>query len=684
MAAAQVSEPPEDNPYIEDPDLGFDPVEELTENQATEQAALLREAIDHHDHRYHTLNDPVIADKAYDRLFQRLVELEEAFDLDRTNSPTQRVGGPTLDSLETVEHVAPLLSLDSSEEAEEVTAWATRVTDQAGKVGFTAEPKVDGFSIELVYEDGELVRAVTRGDGQRGEAVTENVRTIGQVPLRLSDAPDRLAVRGEIYMPVEGFHELNAARVERGDDPFANPRNAAAGSVRMLDTKTVAQRPLALFVYEVLDTSDQLPDRQAQVLDDLRSYGFPVCDRIEVVEDIEAFKAYRDQLLEDREELPYEVDGAIAKVDDRTTWETLGTTARHPRWAFAYKFPPKTGETILGKITVQVGRTGRMTPVALLDPVDLQGVTITRATLHNEAQAKQLGVQEGARVRLHRAGDVIPQVVEVIEGGQQGAFTMPTACPVCGSEVVQEGENHFCTGGIACRAQLEARLEHYGSREALDIEGLGEKTTKALVDAGLVDGLVDLYRLTEEDLLDLERYAEKSAANLIDEIEASKETDLTSLIYGLGIRHVGRDTARRLAERFDLGDLMDASVDDLASIDGIGPEVASSVHGFFHGQTGRDTVQGLLDAGVTPHREARGDELDGLTLVFTGSLEGFTREEATELVEAHGARVTGSVSGNTDYLIAGEGAGSKLDQAREKGVEVLDEDGFRETILSRL
>jgi DNA ligase (NAD+) len=683
-AADHTVEPPEGNPYVEDPDLDFEPVEDLSREEAEDQAEALRRAVDHHDVRYYTLADPVISDKAYDGLFDRLRELEEAFDLDRTNSPTQRVGGPPLDELETVEHVAPMLSLDDGEDAQDVRDWWDRVVDAVGAVPLHAEPKYDGFSIELVYEDGELVRAVTRGDGETGEEVTANVRTIGQVPLHLHDAPDELAVRGEIYMPKSGFHELNRKRVERGDDPFANPRNAAAGTVRLLDPSKVAQRPLEIFVYEVLATDADLPDEQSAVQDRLARWGFPVPVRTAVHDSVEGFIAFRDDLLEDRDDLDHEVDGAIAKVEDRTTWPELGTTARHPRWAFAYKFPAKSGATTLRDVTVQVGRTGKLTPVALLDPVDVQGVTISRATLHNETQARELGVKEGAQVRVERAGDVIPYVAEVTDGGEGGAFEMPEACPVCRSEVAAEGEYHFCTGGLACPAQLRARLEHYGQREALDIEGLGEKTAQLLVDEGLVEGIVDLYHLTHEELVDLERYADKSARNLLEEIEASKEPDLGRFLYGLGIRHVGEDTARRLADAFPLDELRGASAETIQQVDGVGPEVAESVHAFFQGAGGA-TVEGLLEAGVNPQRGTRGDELEGLTVVFTGALDGWTRSEATELLESHGARVTSSVSGNTDYLVAGEDPGSKLDDAQaEESVEILDEDGFREEILDRV
>jgi DNA ligase (NAD+) len=643
----------------------------------------LREAIDYHDYRYYTLNDPLVADHAYDRLFERLVDLEETFELDRAGSPTLRVGGPTLDELATVEHVRPMLSLNASEEAEDVRSWARTVQREVADQRFSCEPKFDGFSVEIVYEEGRIARAVTRGDGRRGEDVTENVLTIGQLPTRIPQAPERLAVRGEVYMPKDAFQRLNRRRVEQGKDPFANPRNAAAGTVRMLDPSTVAKRPLRVFAFDILATTAEDPATQSEAIERLRGYGFPVSDRYDVVDDVEAFVAYRDELAADREALAFEVDGAIAKVDDRSVWGELGTTARHPRWAFAYKFPPKTGTTRVQAITVQVGRTGQLAPVALLDPVTVQGVTISRASLHNEAQIRELGVGGGAEVTVERAGDVIPQVKEVVEPGE-GTFAMPETCPVCGSEVVEEGPQHFCTGGLACPAQLRGRLEHFGSREAMDIEGLGERTAHLLVEEGLVEDLVDLYRLEVEDLVAHDRYAEKSARNLVDEIEASEDVDLASFLYALGIRHVGRDMARRLARGFTLAELVEADEDQLQQVDGWGRRVAASNRGFFDGR-GREPVVALLAVGVQPRREhGGGDELAGLTLVFTGSLDAYTRQEATELVEDHGARVTSSVSSNTDYVIVGDDPGSKLDEAEERGVPVLDEQAFADELLGQL
>ncbi|MEF8856894.1 MAG: NAD-dependent DNA ligase LigA, partial [Haloplanus sp.] len=437
-------EEPADNPYVREPDTSFAPVEELSEDEAREQVRQLREAVEYHDYRYYVENDPVISDRAYDALFERLQRLEDAFDLHDENSPTERVGGEPLDELETVEHVAPLLSLQSSGDSDEIREFDRRIRERVGDVDYAAEPKFDGFSIEVVYEDGAFERAVTRGDGREGEDVSANVRTIRSVPLHLpADAPDSLAVRGEVYMPRTGFQELNERRIERGDDPFANPRNAAAGTVRMLDSETVADRPLDVFFYDVIDTSADL-NAQTEAFDLLRELGFRVNDETTVVDDVDAVIDYRDRLMGEREALEYEIDGVVAKVVDFDARAELGSTARHPRWAFAYKFPARTGETTVERIVVQVGRTGKLTPVALLDPVDVQGVTISRATLHNAAQVRELGVQEGASVRIERAGDVIPEVVEVTEGGD-GGFEMPDTCPVCDGNVAHEGEHHYCT-----------------------------------------------------------------------------------------------------------------------------------------------------------------------------------------------------------------------------------------------
>jgi DNA ligase (NAD+) len=678
-------EEPADNPYVRDPEPSFAPVDELSEGAAREQVRRLREAVEYHDYRYYVANDPVIADRTYDALFDRLRDLEAAFDLHDENSPTRRVGGEPLDELETVEHVAPLLSLQSSGDADEIREFDRRIRDRVGDVDYSAEPKFDGFSIEMVYEDGAFERAVTRGDGREGEDVSANVRTVGSVPLHLpSGAPDFLAVRGEVYMPRSGFQALNERRIERGDDPFANPRNAAAGSVRLLDPETVAERPLDVFFYDVIDTSATL-DSQVEAFDLLRELGFRVDDEATVIEDVEGVIDYRDRLMAAREDLEYEIDGVVAKVVDFNARERLGSTARHPRWAFAYKFPARTGETRIERIVVQVGRTGKLTPVALLDPVDVQGVTISRATLHNAGQMRTLGVTEGATVRIERAGDVIPEVVEVVEGGSADDFEMPDACPVCGGDVVQEGEHHYCTNA-SCPAQLRQSLQHFCSRDAMDIEGLGEEAADQLVAEGLVESLADLYDLDRDELVELEGWGETSADNLLDELEASTDVDLGTFVYALGIRHVGTERARALAAAFSLEELLAASAEDLRAVKDVGPEVADSVASFFDAEANVETVERLLDAGVEPMRRTRDDgSLDGLTVVFTGSVPGYTRSELTELLEAHGASVTSAVSGETDYLVVGENPGTrKRERAAREDVERLDPEAFEARILSEL
>jgi DNA ligase (NAD+) len=676
-------EEPANNPYVRDPDTSFEPVAELDEATAREQVRRLREAIEYHDYRYYVANDPAIADRTYDALFDRLVELETAFGLGDENSPTRRVGGEPLDELETVEHVAPLLSLQSSGDPAGIREFDRRIREAVGDVTYSAEPKFDGLSVEVVYEGGAFERAVTRGDGAEGEDVSANVRTVGSVPLHLRSAPEFLAVRGEVYMPRSGFQALNERRIERGEDPFANPRNAAAGTVRLLDPGAVADRPLDVFFYDVIDTSATLTT-QREAFDLLRELGFRVTDETTVVESAEAVIEYRDRLMAAREELEYEIDGVVAKVVDFDTRERLGSTARHPRWAFAYKFPARTGETTVERIVVQVGRTGKLTPVALLDPVDLQGVTISRATLHNAAQVRNRGIHQGATVRIERAGDVIPEVVEVLDGGDGGAFSMPESCPVCDGAVVREGEHHYCTNA-SCPAQLRRSLQHFCSRDAMDIEGVGEAAADRLVETGLVESLADLYSLEVDDLAALDGWGERSAENLLAALDRSKTVDLGTFVYALGIRHVGTERARALAAAFPLDGLLDASVDDLLAVEDVGPEVAEAVVSYFETEANVETVERLLDAGVEPERRERGDELAGLTVVFTGSVPGYTRSELSALLESHGANVTASVSGETDYLVVGENPGRrKRERADEAGVETLDPAAFEARILSRL
>ncbi|PSP63824.1 DNA ligase (NAD(+)) LigA, partial [Halobacteriales archaeon QH_8_67_36] len=547
---------PQDNPYVSDPETEFAPVETLDAEAAREQAATLREAIRYHDYRYYVENDPVVGDRAYDALFSRLQDLEDEFDLDPGDSPTQRVGGDPLDELGEVEHVAPMGSIDQGGEVEDVREFDERVrrglaeADYDGEIRYFCEPKFDGLSVEVVYEDGEFVRAATRGDGEVGEDVTENVRTIASVPQRLrGDYPDFLAVRGEVYMPREPFTAYNRERVESGEDPFANPRNAAAGTLRQLDPTITARRPLAVFFFGVLDASVDF-ESHSGIHDRLPEWGLRVCDRDALVEDIAAAIDYRDAQLDVRDDLDYEIDGVVLKVDDGDACDLLGATSRAPRWAFAYKFPARKEETTVRDIVVQVGRTGRLTPVALLDPVEVGGVTVTRASLHNPSLVEELGVGLGDRVRIKRAGDVIPDVVEVIESNGDGHFEFPGECPACGSRVERDGPMAFCTGGLTCPAQRERSIEHYASRDGLDIEGLGEKAVEQLLAAGLVKDAADLYQLTVDELAELEGWGETSAQNLVAELDAAREPELDDFLTALGIPEVGGVTARNLAQEF--------------------------------------------------------------------------------------------------------------------------------------
>ncbi|UPV75949.1 NAD-dependent DNA ligase LigA [Halorussus limi] len=686
MASASADE----NPYVEEPTTDFRPVEELSEAEADEQARLLREAIRLHDYRYYVENDPTIADRTYDALFTRLQDLEDAFDLQTADSPTRRVGGEPLDELGTVEHVAPMLSIDSSGEVEDVREFDERIRREVGDdVRYVCEPKFDGLSVEVVYEDGEYVRAATRGDGYTGEDVTENVRTIASVPHRLrGDYPDRLVLRGEVHIPQEAFRKLNRERVERGEDPFANPRNAAAGTLRQLDPSVTAGRPLDCFFFDVLDSSYDFESHWEQH-ETLPEWGLKVNDRSERTDDIEDAVDYRDRLMADRPDLGYEIDGVVIKLDDLATCAELGTTERHYRWAFAYKFPARSEVTTITDVTVQVGRTGRLTPVALLEPVDVGGVTVSRASLHNPEEIAEMNVNVGDEVDVERAGDVIPYVAEVVEKHAEGHYVFPDHCPVCDSAVEFDGPMAYCTGGLACVAQLRRAVEYYASDDGLDIEGLGGERVEQLVDAGLIeDSLADLYRIEEDDLVALEGWGETSARNLLAELDASKHPRLREFLSAIGIPKVGPATATDLAREFgDLDAIRTATREELEAIEGVGPKVADQIAEFFDSPQNERVIDDLLDAVgplETPDETETGDELAGLTFVFTGSLDDYTRSDARELVEDRGANATGSVSGNTDYLVAGGSPGqTKLDAADDNDVPVLDEGDFEAFLEER-
>jgi DNA ligase (NAD+) len=684
---------PEARPVDLTPDV--DPDEITEQDDAEEAVAALRKALRYHNYRYYVLDDPVISDADYDRLMEDLQALEETFPALRTpDSPTQQVGGEPRDELGLVDHPLPMLSLKAVYDAEEVRNFVENCRDDLGEdqVTYVAEPKYDGLAVELIYEDGRLTVAATRGDGETGEDVTANVKTIKEVPLRLleqSDVPlpDRLVVRGEVYMRKDEFNAMNRRRIDADQDPFANPRNAAAGSLRQLDPNVTARRPLHVFCYAVPDAADHGFARHSAVLETLPAWGLRInAERTQRCDGVDALLDYHETMVQVRDDLPYEIDGVVFKVDDLADQEALGTRTRDSRWALAYKFQPHRATTTVEGIDVQVGRTGQLTPVAHLTPVHIGGVEVSRASLHNQSEIERKDIRVGDTVLVERAGDVIPYVVKSIpeeRDGSERRFTLPESCPVCGTEViVSEDKKRAHCPNLNCPAQLRERLTHYASREAMDIEGLGEKRAEQLIDAGLISHISDLYDLTKADLLALERFGDKSAQNLLDEIEASKKQTLPRFLYALGIPQVGEHMTRVLAKRYaTLDDLMAADTGALEAIHEIGPEVARSIVAFFDREQSQQIIQRIRDAGLTlenPYAEAGEGCLDGLTFVFTGALDRWTRDEAQRVVEKRGGRATSSVSGETDYVVAGPGAGSKLDEAHERDVPVMDEQAFVE------
>lgn len=652
----------------------------------------LREQIHHHNHRYHVLDAPEISDAEYDALMRELKELEAANpELITPDSPTQRVGGAPLEGFETARHLQPMLSLDSSAREEDVRAFDLRLrravaTHAPGTpVVYSLEPKIDGLSVELVYEDGLLTRAVTRGDGEQGEIITANVRTIRAVPLRLREGarpvPPLLAVRGEIFLPIDSFDDVNAELLNQGKQPFANPRNAAAGSVRQLDPSLTASRPLTLYCYDMLAGPELAT--QTELLAALADWGLPVNPDNARTEDVEGILDYFQKMVDGRDDLWYEVDGVVVKLEDLAAREVLGSTAHHPRWAYAVKFQPRKEISEILSIVPSVGRTGVVTPIAMLRPVNIGGVTVSRANLHNIDDIIRKDIREGDTVRVERAGDVIPQVVEVVEtGADRGApFALPTHCPSCATELIRRGPYTVCPNALECPAQLIGRLTHYASRGGLDIEGLGERTVRQLVERELVARLPDLYDLTPEQIEPLDGFAELSARKLHDAIQASRTPELARFLYGLGIPEVGAAVARTLAAEFgSFGRLREATVEELMAVDGIGEVMAVQIHGFFNEPHNAEVIDALLTR-VTPQEVERAapgapSVFDGLTFVFTGSLERMTRQEAEALVQRLGGRASGSVSRKTAYLVAGGSAGSKLTRAEELGVPVLSEEEF--------
>jgi DNA ligase (NAD+) len=655
---------------------------------AAEIEALAR-AIRHHNHRYYVLDDPEVPDAEYDRLMRRLLALEGAHpELVREDSPTRRVGCAPLESFASVNHELPMLSLDNVFSEDEFRAFDRRVRDRLGSeepVGYCCEPKLDGVALSLLYEDGALVRGATRGDGASGEDITANVRTIPTVPLRLlgEDAPARLEVRGEVCMPRAGFEAFNARARETGEKPFVNPRNAAAGSLRQLDPRITAKRPLEFFAYGIGIASGGAPaGSQTGILARLRDWGFRTSPDARLAEGVEACIDYYTGLLGRRATLARDIDGVVFKVDRLELQERLGFVARAPRWAVAHKFPAEEELTRLEDVEFQVGRTGAITPVARLAPVFVGGVTVSNATLHNMDEVARLGLMRGDTVIVRRAGDVIPQIVGVVAERRPAGATpveLPVRCPVCGSPVERaEGEAVArCSGTLVCPAQRREAILHFAARRAMDIDGLGERIVEQLVDTGLVRDVADLYALDVPRLAALERMGGKSAENLVAAIAASRETTLERFLFALGMREVGEATARALARHFgDLGPLMDADAVRLQQVPDVGPVVAGHVAAFFADPRNRALLARLREAGVrwpAVERPAQDAPLAGATVVLTGTLESMTRDEAGELLARLGARVAGSVSAKTRLVVAGPGAGSKLAKAEQLGIEVWDE-----------
>lgn len=658
-----------------------------------ERVEKLREEIRRYDYYYYVLNQPLISDAEYDKLFRELLELEQKYpELVTPDSPTQRVGAPPAEEFAPVEHAIPMLSLNNCFNDEELEEWDERVRRILGgePVEYVCEPKLDGLSVELVYVDGVFTVGSTRGDGRVGEDVTRNLRTIKQVPLRLfplnGKVPKLLEARGEVYMEKEAFRKLNEERERAGEPIFANPRNAAAGSLRQLDPNITASRPLKVFFYAMGRAEGIEIRSQVELLTTFPKLGLPVNPLWKLCKTLEEVKAFYRELLAMRHELPYEADGMVVKVNDFAQREILGEVSRAPRWAIAYKFPAEEATTRVLDIVVQVGRTGALTPVAILEPVEVSGATVSRATLHNEDEIRRKDIRIGDWVIVRRAGEVIPEVVKSVperRTGQEREFKMPERCPACGGPVVRPpGEVAYRCENLSCPARIKESIRHFASRRAMDIEGLGEKLVDKLVETGLVRKLSDIYRLKKEDLVNLERMGEKSAQNLLEQIERSKNAGLARLIFALGIRYVGEHLAEVLAEHFpSLEALSNATYEELLGIPEIGPRIAQSIVDFFKNEENRKLIQELKELGVkTEAEKPKEGPLSGKTFVFTGALSAFTREEARRLVESLGGRVASSVSRKVDYVVVGADPGEKLRKAQELGITILTEEEFRKLV----
>lgn len=667
--------------------------ETMIPEAAKKRAEVLQKEIRYHSHRYYVLDDPVISDAEYDKLFRELQDLETQYPALRTpDSPTLKVGDAPLSSFPEVEHSPPMMSLDNGFSEGEFFSFVQRL-EKAGARDFlfSVEPKMDGVAVSLRYENGILVQGATRGNGIVGEGITENVRTIANLPLRLNleNPPAVLDVRGEVVMDRKGFLALNEKREQAGEPAFANPRNAAAGSLRQLDSRITASRPLRFFAHSLGETEGISFATMQDFFDYLKGAGFGIADLVRANVPASGVSALYANILEQRDTLDYEVDGVVVKVESIAQQEEIGFTSRTPRWALAWKFPAREATTTLENIDVQVGRTGVLTPVAILSPVEIGGVRVSRATLHNMDEIVRKDIRIGDHVFVQRAGDVIPKVVRVIfdmRDGSEKIFTMPEKCPVCGSEVAQEpGEAAVRCVSATCPAQLKERIRHFASKAAFDMDGLGDKLVAQLVDRGLVRDYADLFRLDQAALSSMARMGEKSAAKLLQAIESRKEISLARFLNALGIRHVGENTAKLLSERFGtLEALLAANEATLSDIDGIGPVAAASIGIYFSHEENMRVLEHLKEEGVhiLPEKVRKTEKagVAGKTFVLTGELPNWTRSEAKALIEAAGGKVTGSVSSKTDFVVAGDSPGSKYDKARSLGVPILDEEGLRELL----
>ncbi|MEA3490061.1 MAG: NAD-dependent DNA ligase LigA [Candidatus Omnitrophota bacterium] len=654
----------------------------------------LRKEIRRHNELYYVKGTTEVSDGKYDELMKELRDLEKKHPVYISpDSPTRTVGAPIPDRFEKVRHTAPMLSLESVNDEEAAAHFDRTCRKEAGRdIDYVCEPKLDGLSIELVYENGKFVRGSTRGDGVTGEDVTLNIRTIPSVPKKLKgeNVPGRIAVRGEVMMHIRDFHELNKRQAEEGKEPFANPRNVTAGSMRQLDYRITGERKLHVYCYRILDISGKMPPTQAKALEYLKKLGFHISPGSRHCGDIEKAVTYHHSLEKKRDDLDYEIDGIVIKVNDLGLQEKLGVRTTNPRWAVAYKFEPRKEVTRVEDIVIQVGRTGVLTPLALLHPVEVGGVTVSRATLHNMDQVEKLGVKVGDYVKVERAGDVIPYISAVVKEkrtGTEKSFRMPGKCPSCGTGIVREDVFYRCPAGLVCPAQLKEEIKHYASKSAVDIEGFSDKTVELFHEKGLIKRVSDIYTLKRDDLLALEGWKEKKTDNLLRAIEISRDVPLDRFIFGLGIRNVGRHIATLLARKFlSLENVISAGSEELLAINEIGPEIAESITDFFSAKKNLEEIGKLRKNGVVVRKwkkagtakDGAKEKFAGMKIIFTGMLQSMTRSEAGKRVESEGGEVVSSVSSNTDLVVVGEKPGSKLEKARKKGIKIITEEEFNE------